>query len=560
MSGLTISVKRSSRGSETLLEAANRILRILGVSSAKRGKDSSSKSKLNNRAPLAAEESTMASPVRLLPNSLQPAKSPNAKRCVADFIFGRVIGEGCYSTVYLAKDIHSGKEYAIKVCDKRHILKEKKGEYIKREKDALNMLCNMPNGFVKLYCTFQDSERLYFVLSYAKNGELLPFIHKVGSFQINTAKFYAAELLLALEKMHGLGLIHRDLKPENILLDEKMHLKIADFGTVKILPVGENYSDDDSNNSDGSNNSDDSSSTSERERQRKMSFVGTAQYVSPELLRHREDTPASDLWAFGCILYQMVSGLPPFRAPNDYLMFQKILKLDYDFPPEFPEDAKDLVEKLLVLDYKQRLGVNDNGDTYVSIRNHPFFDGIDWDGIWDETPPKILPYLPGGSFREEYSVPDHLEPGFGNDQIVRLLEFDLSTPNSNGDERHVLDITPDEKRSRLETQARDCKWHQFVEGELILKHGIVEKRKGLFSRRRMLLLTTGPRLFYVDPVNMVLKGEIPWSADLQVEVKNFRIFLIHTPNRTYYLEDPQAYALEWKRIVEEVRHGTYGAT
>lgn len=284
----------------------------------------------------------------------------------------------------------------------------------------MNMLCNIPNGFVKLYCTFQDQERLYFVLSYAKNGELLPYINKVGSFQLNVAKFYAAELLLALERMHAQGIIHRDLKPENILLDDKMHLKIADFGTVKILPPGENGKECQSH-------PDDNSPTSERERQRKMSFVGTAQYVSPELLRHREDTRASDLWAFGCIVYQMISGLPPFRAPNDYLMFQKILKLDYDFPEGFPSDAKDLVEKLLVLDYKKRLGVNDKGDTYDSIRNHPFFEGIDWDTVWDQTPPKILPYLPGGTFKEEYTVPDHLEPGFGNTQLVRLWEFDLST-------------------------------------------------------------------------------------------------------------------------------------
>lgn len=124
---------------------------------------------------------------------------------------------------------------AVKVCEKRQIIREKKREYIKREKDALNMLFNVPHGFVKLYCTFQDDERLYFVLSYAKNGELLPYINKVGSFELNVAKFYAAELLLALENMHAKGIIHRDLKPENILLDENMHLQIADFGTTKIL-------------------------------------------------------------------------------------------------------------------------------------------------------------------------------------------------------------------------------------------------------------------------------------------------------------------------------------
>jgi 3-phosphoinositide dependent protein kinase-1 len=87
----------------------------------------------------------------------------------------------------------------------------------------------------------------------------------------------------------------------------------------------------------------------------------------------------------------------------------------------------------------------------------------------------------------------------------------------------------------LDLQKHD-KWHQFVDGELILKKGLVNKRKGLFARKRMLLLTTGPRLIYVDPVNMVKKGEIPWSSDLKVEPKNFKIFFVHTVSFTYTLE------------------------
>ncbi|CAH0694200.1 unnamed protein product [Spodoptera exigua] len=567
MSGLTNRVKRGSRGSATLLEAANRILRLLGVSSTKRGKQPSPKSKINGRAsselraPIAAAEVIVETPIKMqaapapapttpAPASAAPsapAPSPAAsqaqkptKRTAKDYIFGKLIGEGCYSTVFLAKDIHSGKEYAIKVCEKLHIIRKKKREYIRREKDALNMLFNVPHGFVKLYCTFQDEERLYFVLSFAKNGELLSYINQVGSFELNVAKFYAAELLMALEKMHAKGIIHRDLKPENILLDENMHLQIADFGTAKILEPEEIRA--------SSNNADDT----QNERSRKISFVGTPQYVSPELLHDGVDTRASDLWALGCIIYQMISGLPPFRAATEFLTFQKILKMDFEFPEGFPADAKDLVEKLLVLDHSKRLGATDKGETYDSIRSHPFFAGIEWDNVWDQTPPTISPYLPGGSFEEEYNVPDHLEPGLGNQQLVRLWEFDLSTSKG------ILNISPEEKRRRLEVQSRESKWHQFVDGELILKQGLVDKRKGLFPRRRMLLLTTGPRLFYVDPANMVLKGEIPWSPQLRVEAKNFRIFLVHTPNRTYYLEDPDSYALEWASVIDEVRIGTYG--
>lgn len=97
--------------------------------------------------------------------------------------------------------------------------------------------------------------------------------------------------------------------------------------------------------------------------------------------------------------------------------------------------------------------------------------------------------------------------------------------------------------------------HQFVENNLILKMGPVDKRKGLFARRRQLLLTEGPHLYYVDPVNKVLKGEIPWSQELRPEAKNFKTFFVHTPNRTYYLMDPSGNAHKWCKKIQEVwRH------
>ncbi|PNF27809.1 3-phosphoinositide-dependent protein kinase 1 [Cryptotermes secundus] len=477
------------------------------------------------------------------------------KRTHRDYIFGKVIGEGSFSTVYLAKDIHNSKECAIKVCEKRHILRERKGQYIKREKEVLTILSLNHNPkvpfFVKLQCTFQDMERLYFVLTYAKNGELLPYITKVGSFDITCSKFYAAELLVALEHLHSLGIIHRDLKPENILLDENMHILITDFGSSKILNEPTSQDADDTNHI-----------------QRRNSFVGTAQYVSPELLAEKSASRSSDLWALGCIIYQMVSGLPPFRSRSEYIIFQKILKLDYEFPDGFAPVARSIVAQLLVLDPSKRLGATD-AVGYPSLRSHPFFTGINFDTLHEQTPPQIYPYLPGTSEHEElrsqYRVPDHLEPGLDDKQLTRLLGLDLQgaerTPDPPERPRKragLTDLSREEVQQQLEKQKESSKWHNLVEGNLILKQGLVDKRKGLFARRRMLLLTLGPHLYYADPVNMVLKGEIPWSPELRVEPKNFKIFFVHTPNRTYYLEDPEGYALKWCKAIEEVRIHTYG--
>ncbi|XP_076672178.1 phosphoinositide-dependent kinase 1 isoform X3 [Andrena cerasifolii] len=521
-----------------------------------------------------APTNTLAPRVSPVANpGLNPQNPPTHKRSPKDFIFGKVIGEGSFSTVYLAKDIHTSQEYAIKVCDKRHIIKEKKTEYVQREKEVLNMLAGAKHSFVHLFCTFQDVERLYFALTYAKNGELLPYINKVGSFDIECTKFYSAEILHGLEYLHGLGIIHRDLKPENILLDEKMHVLITDFGSAKILKDPEAVE----------TRTDDPQQQHQQQyrRDRRGSFVGTAQYVSPELLTDKTASRASDLWALGCIVYQMVAGLPPFRSLSEYMIFQKILKLDYEIPDGFCELAKSLVRQLIVLEPTERLGARDeHGAGYPSIRAHPFFEGVDFETLHEQTPPPIYPYLPGTSEHEElrsqYRVPDHLEPGLDDKQLTRLLglgivgndddsssseEAPAEREKTNArttiparekkqlrrrttivDDGNITDLRPDEIKSRLEKQ-RANQWDVFVEGNLILKQGCVNKRKGLFARRRMLLLTSGPHLYYVDPVNMVLKGEIPWSPELRVEPKSFKIFFVHTVSNLLLPDYKSIYAI-----------------
>lgn len=303
------------------------------------------------------------------------------KKGVRDFSFGHTLGEGSYSTVVLATDRQTLNEYAIKILDKRHIIKEKKVKYVNIEKDTLNRLTDHP-GVVRLYYTFQDERSLYFVLDYCKGGELLGVLKRMTTFDEECTRFYGAQILDTIDYMHKRGVIHRDLKPENILLDSQMHTKITDFGTAKILKTPTKKPEE------GSNDMPPLDSTEIPEEERASSFVGTAEYVSPELLTDKNACKASDLWAFGCIIFQLLAGRPPFKAANEYLTFQKIVALEYEFPTGFPPVARDLVERLLVLDPTRRLPIE-------HIKNHEFFDGITWGrGLWKQKAPRLKSYVP----------------------------------------------------------------------------------------------------------------------------------------------------------------------
>ena len=181
-------------------------------------------------------------------------------------------------------------------------------------------------GIIRLHSTFNDQTSLYFVLDLAQNGEILAFIRNFGSLDLVSARYYAAQLIDTIEFMHDRGVIHRDLKPENILLDEDMRTKITDFGSAKILGKDVDL----------------------LAGERKRSFVGSADFVSPEVLRNESAVLASDIWAFGCILYHLLVGKPPFRGATDYLTFQKILKRDMEFPQGFDEEAKSLIDLVFV--------------------------------------------------------------------------------------------------------------------------------------------------------------------------------------------------------------------
>ncbi|KAK6464894.1 aspartic proteinase precursor [Scheffersomyces coipomensis] len=325
------------------------------------------------------------------------------KRSVRDYQFGQKIGEGSYSSVYSAVDIHNGKTFAIKVLSKQYIVKEDKIKYVNIEKTTLHRLGLQHPGIVQLYYTFQDEASLFFVLDFAEYGELLSIIRKFGSLSEAVSKFYMCQIVDAVRFIHSKGVIHRDLKPENILVAHDFSLKITDFGAAKLLGSNDDPNDEaiDYNSINGGSTRDPTPSNQDR----KGSFVGTAEYVSPELLKHNICGFESDVWAIGCILFQFFNGVPAFKGETEYLTFEKIINVDYNFPTNiaYPPDVIQLVKKMLVADPAGRL-------TIPQIMSDNWFNGVPWDDvnyIWYRKVPRFEPYvpLPSSSSNSNPSVP-----------------------------------------------------------------------------------------------------------------------------------------------------------
>lgn len=222
-------------------------------------------------------------------------------------------------------------------------------------------------GIVRLYFTFQDSTWLYFALELCPNGELAELIAKRGRLPLSLVQFYTGQLVNILTYLRTLGVAHRDIKPENLFISETGHLKLGDFDTAKVVMSGSNSQPDQSEQS-----------------QRMNTFVGTAQYVSPEMLHDSAVAGfGSDLWALGCVVYQMLTGVPPFRASSEFMTFQKILATEYSFPDDVPQVGKSFVSALLTLEPQDRLGFFRIED----LRRHPLLAGVGLDDLYEKDPP-----------------------------------------------------------------------------------------------------------------------------------------------------------------------------
>jgi len=243
---------------------------------------------------------------------------------------------------------------------KREIIRLKQVEHIRAEKSILSHIAHP--FIVNLYAAFQDQANLYMLMEYVIGGELFSQLRKVGRFTNDTAKFYAAEIVLALEYLHSMNIAYRDLKPENLLIDSDGHIKITDFGFAK-------YIED-----------------------RTWTLCGTPEYLAPEIIQSKGHSRGVDWWALGILIFEMLAGYPPFYAENPFDIYRKILAGKINFPRHIDAQAKDLICKLLTADRTKRFGCLRGGA--MDIKSHPWLHSIEWNNLYAKKikPPFVPPY------------------------------------------------------------------------------------------------------------------------------------------------------------------------
>ena len=267
----------------------------------------------------------------------------------SSFQLHTTLGTGTFGRVRLVNYIHDNSQYtfALKILKKTEILRLKQVDHIKQEKSIL-LSVNHP-FIVVLYHTFHDTTNIYMCMEYISGGELFTQLRRVQRFTEHTARFYACEIILALQYLHEHNIVYRDLKPENLLIDSSGHIKLTDFGFAKHVT------------------------------DRTWTLCGTPEYLAPEIIQSKGHDRSVDWWALGVLIYEMLAGYPPFYDDNPFGIYQKILSGKIEYPKHFSTDARDLIKRLLTLDRTKRIGCLVDGVN--DIKDHKFFAKINWSHV-----------------------------------------------------------------------------------------------------------------------------------------------------------------------------------
>ena len=465
-----------------------------------------------------------------------------------DFDIIALCGQGAYGKVIQVKlkpEKNDSKEeiyYALKIIDIQSMKKMNKIYQIYLESEILHEL-NSPY-IVKIFGTFQRKNKVYMVLEYLSRGNFSNFLKNNYPLKEDTIKFYSAEIVLFLEYLQSQKVVHRDLKPENIMLNENYHLVMIDFATARKMGlyydklemkfkkddiffnddsedikgaklVIKPEKDDENEEEEENNDIDENENSLEQFKklskcQRNKTFVGTAEYVSPEVIANKRADYAADLWAFGIILYQMYCGQTPFKSVNNYLTFKNIEKMKLAYPENvnIPKLAKDLIEKILIKDPEKRLGAGDpNTDLdIIHLKKHPFFKDIKWKNI------------------RNLNVPNSKNFKFKN-------------------KKKIIKSNKNEGEIKLEQNQKKIE---------IIKTGVLLKKSFWFVySEKFLILDNTPKIEYRKVNHQNIDGTIFLNKRCRVYAISSDTFNLDTPNGIYKFKSKNNDLIVWINEIKE---------
>ena len=305
------------------------------------------------------------------------------KQSIRDYESIAIIGRGAFGEVHVCREKKTGKIYAIKKIKKYILVIKNQIRHILNEQILMSKASSP--WIVELKASFQEDDYLYLVMEYLPGGDLMNLLIQKDTLTEKEAKFYIAELILAIESIHNLDCIHRDIKPDNVLIDKNGHIKLSDFGLAKISDKlyekeEEKYQNYLKNKKNEKNN--------KMTHNKNFSCVGTAYYVAPEVLNKNGYDKDIDWWSVGIIFFEMLVGYAPFCSKEtSEVCFKVVNWKDYLKIPKktkISEDAKDLIFKM-INNSNERLGKKGAEE----IKKHPFFKDVDWDNIRNSKAPFI---------------------------------------------------------------------------------------------------------------------------------------------------------------------------
>ena len=362
------------------------------------------------------------------------------KQSIREYESLSIIGRGAFGEVHVCRKIKTGEIVAIKKMKKDVLIEKNQIIHIRNEQQFMSKVKSP--WIVDLKASFQEDDYLYLVMEFCPGGDLMNLLMGKDILPEKEAKFYMAELVLAIESIHKLDCIHRDIKPDNILIDADGHIKLTDFGLSKISEkIFEQKNVIDGDKSIYTHN-------------KNYSCVGTALYVAPEVLNKTGYSKDIDWWSAGIIFYEMLVGYSPFcskdtsQACYKVINWEKYFKIPQKIKMRISEEAQDLIYKL-INDSNKRLGKNGSEE----IKQHPFFGDIDWNNLHKMKPP-FIPFLVNEYDTKYFHTFKELEPFYPQKIKINKKRKDIEylgyTYKEENDNYNQIDIFENIKKSLVE--------------------------------------------------------------------------------------------------------------